>query len=402
MHWPRRTCRSSMTTDPPNTGSPRHRIAIKQADLEELYLLVQGAPYANTLLDAQVALSQHDLTKTLELVRSGRSRYRQSHSRTLRQDGDEKEEAQQGSKDAARMRQQLRRCQLVLEAFDDIIAILEKMVKIRAGKTPASAATAAHAATSAATCLPDQFRVEFEMAHARRAQALAIRRHFIVCRVAADTDIECDQLYYLQGIDQAYLIVVSSTELSEDEVPITLALSGRVMQPIARQKFLELGAKLRLVRLVPKTAADAAADEDIGELWALSGEQCHETVEAQEHGILDRGSFSQLQDAAQRSGLVPNADVIAHTRDREFRLKDYQKAFQLIEGLFSKFCASATLREQRLRREDLDIASGKIRISPKQLMEKRARDIAENQLVGRARARFLRVLEGLRVMMRTA
>ena len=34
-------------------------------------------------------------------------------------------------------------------------------------------------------------------------------------------------------------------------------------------------------------------------------------------------------------------------------------------------------------------------------MEKRARDTAETQLVERARSKFLRVLEGLRMMMRT-
>jgi hypothetical protein len=390
-----------MTTDQPNSGSPRPKIAVKQADLEELYLLVQGAPYANTLLDAQVALSQHDLAKTLELIQSARSRYRQSHWRTLRLDSDEASQAEPESRGAARQRQQLGRCQLVLAAFDDVIAVLEKMVRIRAGKAPAGTESRARgAATSAASCLPEQFRVEFETAHAQRAQMLTIRRHFFVCRVDADTDIAAGQLYYLQGKGHTYLIVVSGAESSGELVPITLALSGQAMQPLDRRKFVELGRKLRLVRLVPRTAADVAGHEDMGEVWESSWAQGHETVEAQEHGILDRGTFSQLADAAHRSGLVPNADLIAHTRDREFRLKDYQKAFQVIEGLYGKFCASATLREQRLRREDLDIASGKVRISPKQLMEKRARDTAENQLVDRARSKFLRVLEGLRVMMR--
>ncbi len=120
-----------------------------------------------------------------------------------------------------------------------------------------------------------------------------------------------------------------------------------------------------------------------------------------DQGRIDKGTFTQLFDAAQRSGLVANADLIAHTRDREFRLKDYQKAFQLMEGLFGKFTGLAIQREQRLRREELDIAAGKLQMSPKQLMEKRARDIAESQLVDRARSKFLRLLEGLRIMMRT-
>ena len=49
---------------------------------------------------------------------------------------------------------------------------------------------------------------------------------------------------------------------------------------------------------------------------------------------------------------------------------------------------------------DADLASGKVRMSPKALMEKRARDIAETQLIERARNRFLRVLDALRVLMR--
>jgi hypothetical protein len=389
-------------TDQTNADSPRRRIAIKEADLDELYLLVQGAPYANTLLDAKLTLSHHDLAKTLQLVQSARGRYRQSHWRVLRRDGDEPAADAPGSRETARLRQQRARCQLVLEAFDDVIAILERMIKLRAGKAPASARPRGSAATTAAatSILPDAFRVEYETAHSLRVQIMTIRRHFVVRRVGTDADIACDQLYYLHGKEQTYLIVVPSGEPSEEQIPIVLALSGQIMQPIAKRKFLELGKQLRLVRLVPKSAVDAATSDEVGDAWAASEEQGHSVVEAPEQGLIDKGTFSQLHDAAQRSGLVPNADVIAYTRDREFRLKDYPKAFQAMEGLYGKFCTAATQREQRLRREDLDIAAGKIQISPKQLMEKRARDIAENQLVDRARSRFLRVLEGLRVMMR--
>jgi hypothetical protein len=390
----------TVPTDQPNADAPRRRIAIKADDLQELYLLVQGAPYANTLLDAQVALSQHDLGKTLELIQSARERYRQSHWRTLRHEGDPSTDAPPESRESARARQLLRRCQLVLEAFDDVIATLERMVKLRAGKAPAAVVAAAKAAARLAPPLPAAFRAEYETAHVRRAQLAAIQRHFVVRRVGSENDIERDQLYYLQGREQTYLIVVSASEPNDENVAITLALSGQAMKPLTKARFVELGKKLRLVRLIPQADAGAIDGENLEELWANVLEPDHEVVEAQEHGLLDRGSFSQLQDAAQRSGLVPNSDLIGHTRDREFRLNDYPKAYQLIEGLYGKFCGAATAREQRLRREDLDIAAGKIQMSPKQLLEKRARDIADNQLIDRARRRFLRVLEGLRVMMR--
>ena len=159
------------------------------------------------------------------------------------------------------------------------------------------------------------------------------------------------------------MIFIAGSETSEETIPITLALSGHVMQPIAKRKFLELGKKQRLVRLAPQTVAETAADtaaaDEIGNVLVPSEEPAHRAAAAHEQGFLDKGTFTQLHDAAQRSGLVPNADLIAYTRDREFRLKDYQKAFQAMEGLYGKFCAAATRRDQRLRREDLDIAAGR-------------------------------------------
>ena len=49
-----------------------------------------------------------------------------------------------------------------------------------------------------------------------------------------------------------------------------------------------------------------------------------------------------------------------------------------------------------------DIASGRIKMSPKHLQEKRARDRAQTQAIERARNRFLRVLDGLRILIKTA
>ena len=246
-----------------------------------------------------------------------------------------------------------------------------------------------------------QFRKEYEQAHTSRTQISAIRRHFVASQVESETDIQPNQLYYLRGKEHAYLIVVAEVAPEQEDVPLRLALSGQAVRSMSRQKLLELGRKQSLVRLMPRTASSAAESDEADDVLALAVDAQPGFVESSEQGLLDKGAFTQLHDAAQRSGLVPNADVIAHARDREFRLKDFQKAFQLIEGLFGKFCGATTLREQRLRREELDIASGKVRISPKQLMEKRARDTAETQLVERARHKFLRVLEGLRVMMRT-
>ena len=96
---------------------------------------------------------------------------------------------------------------------------------------------------------------------------------------------------------------------------------------------------------------------------------------------------------------MPGADQIAHVRDREFRKGNYDLALQAIEGIFSKFSAGAAARTQRLKQEDADIAAGRIKISPKDLQAKRQRDRAQDQAVERARSRFNRVLDGLRILM---
>ena len=100
--------------------------------------------------------------------------------------------------------------------------------------------------------------------------------------------------------------------------------------------------------------------------------------------------------------MVPGADQIAYVRDREFKRGQFELAFQTIEALYTQFTSAAAQRTQRLLREDADIAAGRIKISPKDLQAKRARDRTQTQEVDRAMRRFQIVLEGLRVLMHTA
>ena len=306
------------------------------------------------------------------------------------------------TKEDARQRQRVERCRLVLEALDEATATLERMIKLRAGSAVAAREAAERKAAPFASLLSTSFRREYEGALALHAQTAAIRRHFTVPRDASCELLQEGHLYFLRAKEHAYLVVLGATDAEDGQVPLRLALSGQVMRPIARERLLEMARRRHLVPLLPRPTetvgqADNAEPDSVLDMNATDDT----TGETADQGVIDKGTFTQLYDAAVRCGLVANADLIAHTRDREFRLKDYQRAFQLIEGLFGKFTGLAIQRDQRLRREELDIAAGKLQMSPKQLMEKRARDIAESQLVDRARSKFLRVLEGLRIMMRT-
>ena len=77
-----------MAADESRGGNRKRRLSVREKDLGELYLLVQGSPFANSVLDAQASLAQDDLAMTLKLVESARDRYRQSNWRTLRQEID--------------------------------------------------------------------------------------------------------------------------------------------------------------------------------------------------------------------------------------------------------------------------------------------------------------------------
>lgn len=113
---------------------------------------------------------------------------------------------------------------------------------------------------------------------------------------------------------------------------------------------------------------------------------------------LDAAAFTQLYTAAQQSGLVPNADAILSARDREFAHGHYQRALEMIEGLYSQMSAQATRRQQQLRQEETQFRAGTLKMSPKQWFIRQRQAREQTQRIDRARRYFSRVLDGLRVL----
>ncbi len=371
-------------------------------DLDELYQLVQGAPYANTILDAKSSLFHQDLDRVLELIESAQDLYRQANRRILRRElGDIDELPQAEQLTARRFKQRQDRCHSVLSAFDDVTDTLRRMIRLRGGKSPSGQQEADPLEPTVEQLLrpSSAFRHEYAAARTPQQQAQAILNHFLVQAVDSARDLATGALYYFHGKENTHLVLLHSGEPSQEALPLKFALSNQQLKPIPRSRFLESGRRRKLVRLLPKPPGATQPADVINMLLAPAAEERPSTL-PRGAVVLDMGDFSQLYDAAVRSGLVPNADSIAHVRDREFRIGEYQQAYQVLEGLFGKFSAAASHRDQRLRREDVDIASGRVKMSPKALLEKRSRDRAESQRIDRARGRFLRVMEGLRVMMR--
>ena len=243
--------------------------------------------------------------------------------------------------------------------------------------------------------LSPNFRQEFKSAPDGSAERDVIRRYFDVYRVDSEADIKRDSIYYIEAKIKTYLVHTPPALPQSDSVPLTLILTGEPLNPLPKDKFLEFGQKGQVQRLIAKDRiGDPSGPTDV------SAETKNAQTAKRKSGtiVLDAGSFTQLFDAAKRSGLVPNADVIAHVRDREFRKRNYVRARQDIEILFGKFASSIRRREERLRQEYTDIASGKIKISIRDLQMKKMQDTADTQKIERARRRFLRVIDGLRIL----
>jgi hypothetical protein len=372
--------------------------------LQELYDFNRGALYSNSLMQAQAAFEHGDFVSTLELVRASRGLFEKRHKHTLDQDpagADAKRKASRQERRALEGKQA--RIREILGIFDEVLSPLETMAKLQRLGRPRPAVEAGPAGgVQSAGQPPRGFEVAYEAAQTIDARHQVICRYFHLEPIGSDQDITPDTLYYVRG-KESHLTRSTPGEPGADPVPMTVVPSGQPMKPVPRQRLLELGGKGQLLKLVPKAplgaafasrsargAPDSAADGST----APTGVQKSYT-----ECLIDLGSFTQLLTSAQQSEIVPNADQIAHVRDREFRTGRYQAAFDAIERLFVKFNLLAAQREQKLRREEIDYKSGVLKMSPKQWQLKKQRDRLQTQKIERARRHFIRVLDGLRVLM---
>lgn len=381
-----------------------------ETDIQDLYALIRGARFANFLQDASAAAREGNYSSASQIVADVRDQYEKKRLRTLKKDPSQVE-AEATPEEAKRLASKQEKYRGVLEKFDEVMAALNRRAATQQSPTDSSKAPARAAGKPPELPqIPADLLRAYEATQSRDARFQLIRQHFGVREVAADHTIRNDICYFLRDNDRDYLVRTAVAEpssdaisLEDDAISLEDAVSGEHLVSLSKTKFLELGKRRRLVQLIPKAPQPASTDSDPPAAAAVPVEDLprEDTDTRARDEVLDKGAFTQLMDAAQRCRLVPGADQIGHVRDREFRMAKYQKASRAIEGMFNKFIAAATQRTQRIRREEMDIASGKVKMHPRDLQAKRARDVAETQLVERARNRFMRVMEGLRILMRT-
>jgi hypothetical protein len=223
--------------------------------------------------------------------------------------------------------------------------------------------------------LPRSLVESIEKASTTDEQLAALRSHFHVEAIEPGHWFDKDTVYFVVGRENNHLIRTQSPAIADDHLHFSSCLHDKPMKPLSLDRVQAAIQQHRVYLVQPKPRDMTERDQ-----------------------ILDIGGFSQLIDAAQRSGLVPGIATIIQVRDCEFRLGRHQQALQLMESMYQGFMGRAAQRTQRLAREDLDIASGRIKMSPKELQAKRFRDTQQTQSVERARTRFSRVVEGLRTI----
>jgi hypothetical protein len=386
---------------------------------QELYKLLRGSKAAIPVLDARALFTEKKYDEAYRKLSEAREAFVESRGRVLKQTPQQQLDPK--ARDAAGQLKKLKRKQdktiATVESFDEMLPQLEKLVDRQKRheeleesrelessssnqqvqeETPGEHETdqSREQATSDRIARSRDLNEDLIAALSKAAQEERldiINQHFGFREIRSDSDLHGDALYYVQTATAAILACTPSADEMQKEICLTSAVDQRSIKPFSRRAFLELGTSRKMVLLTVREEPEEPGEQPQEE--ADSGES--------DQNLLDLGAFSQLLTSAQRSGLVSDADQIGFVRDREFRMGNYDLAFQTIDAMFARFMASSGQRAQSLAREDAEIAAGRIKISPKDLQAKRARDRSQTQEIDRAKRRFQVVLEGLRVLMNT-
>ncbi len=373
-----------METSPAKT--PLKSLASLPQELDELYVSLRGSPYVTALFEAKKRSRPRITSKhcescgrraifTIRCICSCSSRTRRRNERA-------KTEIQKISTKQEKLKS-------VLALFAEVAQQLEKLARVQPEEPLPLVSPLPQKIIAAipAPAVADDFCRKFLAAEDDAAQFPIVREWFHTSAVEAEKFLQLGALYSLRFQGRIHLLQYVKRNAAMATLVFVSVLSGKPLKPIPLEAVLELGAKQLLHRLLPKNHPDSAAEQDTSGDYTVA--------------IINKGSFTQLQMAAQATGLLPNADAIGFIRDHEFRIKKYQECFDRIEGLYIHLRTAADQRLQRLRQEEMSYKSGVLKMSPKQWLTKQQRDTAMTQIILRALRYFTKVLDGLRILQTT-
>ena len=372
---------------------------------DDLYRLLRGSRCASPLLSARTLFDSGNVAESIAELKKIRHTYQESRKNTLATEFDDSNPADKESK------QLLKRQSKAVDAIgqmDGLVSMLTLQIP-QVQKPNTTAPTAApksietHRISSPSDQLDNDLRQKLPLATTDADVRRVLSQHCNLTMVADDHELHAGERFVIFSNGLGYVVEVDEPPLENNSVRILTWLDRKRMLPIPLPKWNKSASKSKVLKLEP-FALEAVPTIAVPTIPApkfslklpgtdRSGEN---SDTAERDKILDVGAFSQLLDAAQRSGIVPGSGVIIQVRDCEFRLGRFNKGLQMMETLYTTFIGAESQRNQRLQREEAEIASGRKKISPKDLLAKRAQDNQTTQVVDRTKVRFQRVLEGLR------
>jgi hypothetical protein len=375
---------------------------------DELYKLLRGSRCAASLLQARTYFDAGEVSQTLIELQKIRQTYIESRKSLL--DGEANIELPNVRDSQQRKRQS--KASDAVEHFDELISLLTIQSKKTKPSAPAANislpkpehaprpeyAAASALSVSQAEKYENQLRQELALATSEQEVREILEPHFEFVPVDAEHQLESGKRMVLFSNGLGHVIQIDDPAFIDNSVRVLTWFDQKHMLPIPKDKFLKSAAKGRILRLVLRQQeGNESTSEEANRTDSHTKDENKLVSETAERDkILDMGAFTQLLDAAQRSGIVPGSNIIIQVRDCEYRLGKYNKALQMMETLYTTFLGSESQRNQRLQREEMEIASGRKKMSPRELQLKRSQDNQATQAVDRTKVRFQRVLEGLR------
>jgi len=369
----------------------------------ELYKLLRGSRCAALLLQARTHFDANDANQSLIDVQKTRQTYIESRKTLL--EAEENEELSNG-RDSQFLKKRQNKAVDAVEHFDELLSLLTiqskkaKLITPVATHLPVKPTTSTLETNAAAQHqnADDILRKALNSVTSAEDVRKCIGQFCDLKTIEADHDFESGERMVIFSNGMGHVVEVDDPALLDGTIRIVTWLDQKRMLPIGLDKFLKSALKGRVLQLVvrdqiapePLVTNNNIRNTDVVEHEKLVSET------AERDKILDMGAFTQLLDAAQRSGIVPGSNIIIQVRDCEYRLGKYNKALQMMETLYTTFLGAESQRNQRLKREEMEIASGRKKMSPRELQLKRSQDNQATQAVDRAKVRFQRVLEGLR------
>ena len=372
---------------------------------DDLYRLLRGSRCASPLLSARTLFDSGNVAESIAELKKIRHTYQESRKNTLATEFDDSNPADKESKQLLKRQS---KADDAIGQMDGLVSMLTLQIP-QVQKPNTTAPTAApksietHRISSPSDQLDNDLRQKLPLATTDADVRRVLSQHCNLTMVADDHELHAGERFVIFSNGLGYVVEVDEPPLENNSVRILTWLDRKRMLPIPLSKWNKSASKSKVLKLepfaleaVPTIAVPTIPVPAFSSKLPGTDRSGENSDTAERDKILDVGAFSQLLDAAQRSGIVPGSGVIIQVRDCEFRLGRFNKGLQMMETLYTTFIGAESQRNQRLQREEAEIASGRKKISPKDLLAKRAQDNQTTQVVDRTKVRFQRVLEGLR------